>query len=557
MSTAESKNRMQLFKLPISIAISSDQRFFLWTLSVMSVLMWIAYHLLPITFGANDDVAMLLITSGYVTGTPEPKAFFIHILLGHLLASLYSTFPHIEWYALHFALAQVVALSTLLFVFMKEVKETHSSFWQGFVYVVAVFAMAIHFVLRVEFTTLSFTLSAAGYLLLYRSLQAPKPTLRSTTTLLSVCLLIWALLIRAESFFGASLLLGCFFVYPVTAYKLRLGAMLVCTLGIVWGIHHMAYSTPAWKFYTEYNQARSLITPDDNPYARALLDPKQVQETPVPRNTISLYQDYFPVSEMSIDMLHQLGRLIPQNFLPPGQLVASMLHTYWRIFLLLGALLVLFLSEARTNWQAALAIVAFVAICLLLAANNTMKDRVVLGLYFTLIVFSFYVFIQNHAKTKPLTKALQLAFAIGFTLLFTRRFLFFNTVNQASKQQLEQQLHCLRSNYVYVPIGAYPSLEALHPFEVSERMDTLQMVFTGWMLGSPIHTQQVQRYFEIPTPPQGEVFPFIEYILIENSGNTRLLSKRFTDLIPYVHQKGITLEKEGCHTAKLYRTIKE
>ena len=79
-----------------------------------SVFFIIAAYLLPIRFETNDDVVMLLLASGNITGTPEFFLVFINAIYGFLVSSLYKIFPFVEWYTLLFSFIHIVSISVLV-----------------------------------------------------------------------------------------------------------------------------------------------------------------------------------------------------------------------------------------------------------------------------------------------------------------------------------------------------------------------------------------------------------------------------------------------------------
>ena len=70
---------------------------------------WVAIFLfmswaLSIRFETNDDVVMLMISSGAYSGTPDYHLVFINVIYGLLLKGLYFILPGLEWYTILFSL---------------------------------------------------------------------------------------------------------------------------------------------------------------------------------------------------------------------------------------------------------------------------------------------------------------------------------------------------------------------------------------------------------------------------------------------------------------------
>lgn len=76
---------------------------------------------LSIRFESNDDVVMLMISSGAYSGTPDYHLVFINVIYGLLLKSLYFILPGLEWYTVLFCLLHIISFSLIFWIYSKRI----------------------------------------------------------------------------------------------------------------------------------------------------------------------------------------------------------------------------------------------------------------------------------------------------------------------------------------------------------------------------------------------------------------------------------------------------
>lgn len=89
-----------------------------WTL-VYTILFILLNKIYTLRFSTNDDSAMLLISSGSYTGTPDNHLVFINFIYGSILNVLYNVMPSIEWYTILFIALNIFSLASLTTIICK------------------------------------------------------------------------------------------------------------------------------------------------------------------------------------------------------------------------------------------------------------------------------------------------------------------------------------------------------------------------------------------------------------------------------------------------------
>lgn len=250
-----------------------------WSTAITALTVLVAWGVVGIRYGTNDDVIMRLLTEGRLVPGSEPSPFtlFLNIMLGAPLAELYRRMPSVPWYDSLLAGTTIVGTVALLYALMFR-RSTDRIVALAFALTLLVPVLA-----RPQFTTVAGVTSAAGLVLLVRALFWSGPGRAQTVeTVVAVALLGWATLFRLESAITV-ILLGTMIVLPLiiaqpepsprrTLSRLLppLGAfVLIAAAGQA--IDKQAYhSSPEWRDAQEYNLQRVALTYEFRPDERAI-----------------------------------------------------------------------------------------------------------------------------------------------------------------------------------------------------------------------------------------------------------------------------------------------
>lgn len=211
------------------------------------------------SFSTNDDVLMLKIASGTLSGTPSDHLVFTNVLIGRALVAAFANAPHVNWYGLYLYAAHYLGTTAILYALLRR-----SLSWQSFVAFAGLwFVFELRLLLLIQFTSTAGVVAAGGLVLLLGEEERGR-RLGVLRGLCGAALLVLAAMIREEAFFLAMLVAGPFFLYVAKRpdSKRRALAVLVAIGGcasVILYDHSIYQQDPAWQEYREYNLARGRV----------------------------------------------------------------------------------------------------------------------------------------------------------------------------------------------------------------------------------------------------------------------------------------------------------
>lgn len=147
-------------------------------------------------YETNDDVIMMRIASGLLTGEPSPRLVHTSILIGEFLAALYSAAPSIDWYSWYLVGVHFVAATCLLRLLLEQQRPVIACVAFALLFVL----FEARFLLQLQFTTTAAVAAASGVVLLLSPGGASGRTRRLLLTSGGV-LLVVAAMIREQAFY--------------------------------------------------------------------------------------------------------------------------------------------------------------------------------------------------------------------------------------------------------------------------------------------------------------------------------------------------------------------
>ncbi len=233
------------------------------------------------TFEENDDVALMSIVSGLMTGQPDAHLVFTNALIGLPLAALYRSFGNIEWYSLYLYAVQFIAMTAVAGAIIRR--------WGWPIGLVSIALIYVGFearnLLSLQFTTTASLAGSAGLALIWVGHEEDGARSRLAMLSAGVALIVLCALIRFESFQLILLLSLPWIVAAATASfssfaprrRLALAGAIIASalLAFCAAVSDSAWykSDPGWARYTQYNRTRAplhdrpgfLFTPETRP----------------------------------------------------------------------------------------------------------------------------------------------------------------------------------------------------------------------------------------------------------------------------------------------------
>ena len=311
-------------------------------LALLIVSFWIicVYWKCGIFYETNDDRLIGEILSGVVTGKPDGHTVYVNYLLSGPLSLLYAAFPRVTWYGLFLIAAQGAAWFVMLWQAFK-----HTGTKTGTVLVAAAFSVLLLCNLRllgnIQYTSTAALLAIAGYVCLLSEKDDKK------SLLLFAIFELFAFLLRSQAMLmiqaiGAPAYIG-FVLGKNVSWKERARKGLLFAMAVIGVIvvgetaDGIAYRSPEWKEYREFNQARTeLFDYYGRPgyeEVKEILDRYGVSETEYTAFTQYIILDY----DVSAECARELSQYAKEKYGHQGsmkeilhQIYDSRFHQDWQ-----------------------------------------------------------------------------------------------------------------------------------------------------------------------------------------------------------------------------------
>ena len=233
------------------------------------VLAFVLFKRFTFILSSNDDVMLKSIASGNYTGKPDAHLIYIMYPLGLIFKILYSLGPGISWYD-----GFMVGLHLLCFFLityrMGCVFERLSNKLAGLIITFGIFTiMDVHFVVLHQYTVLAGVCAATAILWSATYDYSDKNIFSRVVVIVMLLLSLW---LRKQMFFLAFPLLVMAILFRIfdknetTSERFERFMDALLPIGIFAGLlivsfvaETVAYSSPEWKTFKEYNKARTQV----------------------------------------------------------------------------------------------------------------------------------------------------------------------------------------------------------------------------------------------------------------------------------------------------------
>jgi hypothetical protein len=206
---------------------------------------------------ANDDVVMAAIASGEFTGTPDVHLVFMGAVPAFLLAVTYRIAPDVAWYGLFLLACQCCCIAVVLVSAWS--RTVRFATWQLFAFTLTMLAFVPGFMLRVSFTVTAMLLGLAALVFwTYAGEVRGRPaTVLATGGCGSLAL---AASVRSDSLLAIVVVFSPLLLVLVSRAGVQRPAIVAAATVVLLGagavVDHLAYSSPGWRAFAEFNDVR-------------------------------------------------------------------------------------------------------------------------------------------------------------------------------------------------------------------------------------------------------------------------------------------------------------
>ena len=219
--------------------------------------------LLPTPYYTNDQVLMRDIASGVYTGTPDAHLIYIMYPLGLIFKGLYSLTGAVKWYDIFMYLVYPVSYYLLTYKLFRTFDRLWAKLLCGVSALVCFFSVGAHFYVQNEYTLDAGILAAIGilYFFPWHEETRRENAFRIIVVIVEFTFALWL----RKNVFLLSLPIVAFaaLFLVIRGTKIRELLKPIVTVIVIFfvsiGIDTLAYSSPEWKYFTEFNDARTLV----------------------------------------------------------------------------------------------------------------------------------------------------------------------------------------------------------------------------------------------------------------------------------------------------------
>ncbi|WP_026838074.1 hypothetical protein [Gillisia sp. JM1] len=451
------------------------------------IIFTILNNLFSIRFEENDDVAMLLISSGKYSNTPDNHLVFINFIFGSLLNVFYYFSSEIEWYTISLVFLNTISISLIAnFIF----KSSYSIIFKIFLlfFLLSIF---INLSILLQFTRTASILALAGLSIIYNTKHKYIGTLIFTI----------GTLIRFEAAILIFLISSPLFLLPTRKLKdyfydknFRVIILTIVISFICKAADYAYYYTdPEWKNFMEYNKLRGKI--NDNPNIKSYNF--DLPEDVLLEDFQLLVDASTNPSAITYSKLEKIYQSIDKRSF--RQKLSNSKITFYRynyfIILLIFITFLIFYHNKKQRLKILLIFSLFGTALIYISLNASVKPRVFFPAFFSVILFLIYL---NEKRGIEIINLTLLALILGFSsyiLHYSYRKERSNEIlNKTFIKQSALINEYLISNNKLIPFGAAYRVELGNPFCLSTTFPSQSILFLGWFTHIPFHKDKLDSF---------------------------------------------------------------
>ena len=433
--------------------------------------------LLPVRFETNDDVIMLLMTSGKITGEFDAHLIHINYLYGLFLNFLYSLTDKIEWYTVSLLFLHLISLTIIVrFIIEKATRR-----WIIFILVLFFYILEVRLIVRIQFTTTAGFLTIASLLLLNNQFTYKKYIgflLLSIASLLRYHAALIVIVVFLPVIFGDMFLSERIDIKKAIRYIVIFFSISV----LHFGTNYIIKKDAKWNYFYNYSEVRYKITDNPNINAETINIKGKIA-----RCDSKLFSDYFIDNSIfnlkTLQKINEIDSIVPLKY----RLVNAYysIIKYWQIFVIILLMFMFHVFYHRDKKTLIFQFLIFFLVFLYFSLTQEIKYRMVIIALLPIIVISV-----NSIYSKFFVQYIHL-FLIGFIILYIAidSINIYRLNNQHRKAFKEPSdlinKYNITNNSKIICYGTSFAIENIPPLNTSNFIKWDNVVFSGWLAGHP------------------------------------------------------------------------
>lgn len=458
-------------------------------------------------FGTNDDVFMLLYSSGALINEPSQFLIFIHYFLGLFLKYLYTASDVISWYTLLLYLAHFAGTWVVIYFIYKH---SASFLFATVISLLFFFGIDLLLLLKIQFTSTAIKSACVGLFLFFQSIYTKESKIRIKEILLIAGFLLVSLLVRKDGLYSVLLLslpiLGLHFFLHRRVEIIFFYAIIGLSLVAANQLHTRHY-------YLNNGQDRLFELVEGQ--GVLMNDPLHVTDETLAtvnwtQNDFKLmHEEWFFVdpNKYNAESFATLSQLVyaPHNL---GDAIKSFIHGLYifkrsMVFGCFILLPLLFFGNSRSRLYLLISMVSMGGIFFYLAMFRRMNERVLLPLLMTVIIVNLFIFLWEKREGILLQLKVRsekfilliLLLSLGFSYHFYALYIT-NRKNIEIRENFKlayEDLNDLNKYLVVIPGGNFP-FEGIPLLKNPNKLNFSNMIITSWMAHTPEYNKVLRHH---------------------------------------------------------------
>lgn len=225
------------------------------------------YSLSPFIYFTNDDVFFDSIASGEMTGTPNPRLYYIGFPAGFIISTLYNLIPSMPWYGLFLCVSFGITMWVVLYKLMTLTQSIWGKILLLILFAIGSYSFLFLHIAEIQFTTVTGMVGAGAVFLFFLS-DVNDSIGKSFKNYSGFFLLsAYSLCIRDKGFLMLLPFIGILGIAKLIDADNKekrknlfiLAGAFLAMMVLIMGFEKLAYSREDWKEFSDYTSASETI----------------------------------------------------------------------------------------------------------------------------------------------------------------------------------------------------------------------------------------------------------------------------------------------------------
>ncbi len=491
----------------LSIFFSKPVYIFIISIIINSLLFTLFFCFITPRFRTNDDIAMMELASGRVTGQPGEYLVYINIVVGKLLSMLYLGFPEINWYPVLFYFIHFISMTVIFYCLLLKKKNIYAVS----IYLLLFAFLEMYLLANIHFTTTAFIVGLAGMVLFFTYIDTKGVKLYIAIAG-STLLVVASCLLRKDVFYlVVGLSAGILLLKFLEGKSWKIPVMLLVAL-LLFGLLNLVndyyyQKDEEWGFYQEYNEYIGRIL--GYPNFRYNEETRNVYEIiGWSENDVRMLKNWFfcDLELYSMEKLDyavsniRVNRGIKDTFATlEGAFNGLDRRVKWFTGFFLAAAILL--SDRKKNKYIFLTMFISLLILIYFSYRGRMTDWVFSPiLIFNAVTAAFFISDSGTGRSLEISNKVILKLGVFLICLVLSTLVFISVsksseINEVNQQQLDLAIEKLNEeDRIYVSWGATGLHDKVIFFFTDEFRDYPEIIQLGWRVHTPYYKRTLEEH---------------------------------------------------------------